>query len=87
MIARHLDPGPLTKTPVDSILLFGHGLSPVKEPIELIKRQHDADDLLELNRDLKILVMDSGKKLQTTKERQRAGGDGRGDVTEPSIKC
>ena len=57
------------------------GLSPVKARIELIKRQHHTDDLLELNRHLKILVRDSGKKLQTTQERQRAGRDGRGDVT------
>jgi len=87
MIARHLDPGRLTETQVDSILLFARGLSPVKERIELIKRQHQADDVLELNRHLKILVRDSGKKLQTTKERQTAGGDGRGDVTEPPSKC
>jgi len=57
------------------------GLSPVKERIELSKCQHHADDLLELNRHLKILVRDSGKKLQTTKETQRAGRDGGGDVT------
>jgi len=87
MIARHRDPGRLTETQVDSILLFARVLSPVKERIELIKRQHHADDLLELNRHLKILVRDSGKKLQTTKERQRPGGDGRGDVTEPPSKC
>ena len=37
MIARHLDPGCLTETQVDSILLFARGLSPVKERIELIK--------------------------------------------------
>jgi len=87
MIARHLDPGRLTEMQVDSILLFAHGLSPVKERIELLKRQGHADDLLERNRHLKILVRDSGKKLQTTKERQRAGRDGRGDRTEPASKC
>jgi len=87
MIARHLDPGRLTETQVDSIFLFARGLSPVKERIELIKRQHHADDVMELNRHLKILVRDSGKKLQTTNERQRAGRDGRADVTEPPSKC
>jgi len=56
MIAGHLDPGRLTETQVDSILLFTRGLSPVKERLELIKRQHDANDLLELNRHLKINV-------------------------------
>ena len=69
MIARHLDPGRLAETQLDSSLLFARGLSPVKERIELIKRQHHADDLLELHRHLKILVSDSGKTLQTTKER------------------
>ena len=87
MIARHPDPGHLTETQVDSILLFARGLSPLTERIELIKRQHHADDLLELNRHLKILVRDSGKKLRTTKGGQRAGRDGRGDVTEPSSMC
>jgi len=87
MIARHLHPGRLTETQVDSILLFARGLSPVKERIELIKRQHHADDLMELNRLQKIVVRDSGKKLQTTKERQRAGREGHGDVTEPASKC
>jgi len=87
MIARDLDPGRLTETQVDSILLFPCGLPPVKERIELIKHLHHADDVLQLNRHLKILVRDSGKKLQTTKEHQRAGHDGRCDVTEPPSKC
>jgi len=87
MIARHLVPGRLTETQVVSILLFARGLLPVKERIELIQCQHHADDLLELNRHLKILVRDSGKKLQTPKEPQRAGSDGRDDVTEPASKC
>ena len=87
MIARHLDPGRLTETQVDSILLFAHGLSPVKERIELIKCRHHTDDLFELKQHLKILVRVSGKKLQMTKERQRAGRDGRGDFTEPASKC
>jgi len=87
MIARQVDPGRLTETQVHSILLFASGLSLVKERIELIKRQHLADDLLELNRHVKILVKDSGKKLHTTKERQRAGRDGRGDVTETASNC
>jgi len=87
MIARHLDRGGLTETQVDSILLLARGLSPVKERIELIKRQHRADHLLELHRHLKMLVRDSGKKLQSSKERQRAGRDGRGDVTQPLSKC
>jgi len=87
MTACHLDPGRLTEMQVDSILLFACGLSPVKEQIELIKRQHHADDLWELNRHLKMVVRDARKKLQTTKERQRARHDGCGDVTVPPSKC
>jgi len=86
MIARHLDRCHLTEMQVDSILLFARGLSPVKERIELIKRLHHTDDLLELNRHLNILVRDSGKKQETTKERQRGGRDGGGDVTKPLSK-
>jgi len=63
MIACHRDPGRLTETQVDSILLFARGLSPVKEQIELIKCQHHADDRLELNRHLKMVVRDARKKL------------------------
>ena len=66
MIAHHIGPSCLTKSEVDSILLFTSGVSQVKEQIELIKYQHQADDLLELNRHLKILVRDFGRKLQTT---------------------
>ena len=49
MIARHLDPGRLTETQVHSILVFARGLSPVKERIELIKRQHHTDDISKKN--------------------------------------
>ena len=53
----------------------------------LLKRQHHADDVLELNRHLRIHVKDFAKKLQATNERKRADHDGRGDVTEPPSKC
>ena len=87
IIARPLDPGHLTESQVDSIISFYPGLSPVRERIELIKRQHHADDVWELIRHLKILVKDWSKKLQTSNERQRAERDGRGDVAEPPSKC
>jgi len=87
IIARPLDPGCLTKSQVDSIISLARGLSPVRERIELIKRQHHTDDVWELIRHLKILVKDSAKKLQTSNERQRAERDGRGDVAEPPSKC
>ena len=93
MIACHLDPGCLTESDVDSISLFARDLSPVKQRIKLIKREHHADDLLELNLHLRILVRDTGKKLQTamerqkTKERRKTDCDGRGDIMEPPREC
>jgi hypothetical protein len=87
IIARPLDPGRLTESQVDSIISFARGLSPVKERIELIKRQHHADDVWELIRHLKILVKDSAKKLQTSNERQRAERDDHGDIAEPPSRC
>ena len=93
MIAHHLDPGFLTESDVDSISLFAYDLTPVKQRIELIKREHQADNLLELNRHLRILVLDSGKKLQTTmegqktKKRRKTDHDGHRDITEPPSKC
>ena len=93
MIARHLHPGCLTESDVDSISLFACDLSPVKQRIELIKREHHANDLLELNQHLRILVWDSGKKQQMTLERQqtkkrrKTDHHRRGDITEPSSTC
>jgi len=40
IIARPLDPGRLPESQVDSIISFAHCLSPVRERIELFKRQH-----------------------------------------------
>jgi len=93
IIARPLDPGYLTKSQVDSIISCAPALSPVKEHIELIKREHQADDVWELIRHLKILVKDSAKKVQMSNVRQRAERKGRGDIAElpsktyPSLFC
>jgi len=86
IIARLLDPGRLTESQVDSIVSFARSLSPVKEPIELIKSQHHPDDVGEFIRHLKILVKDLAKKLQTSNECQKAGRDLRGDIAEPPGK-
>jgi len=83
IIARPLDPGRLTESHVDSVISFACSLSPVKDCIELNKREHHADDIWELIRHLKIPVKDSAKKLPTSNERQRAGPEGRGDIAEP----
>ena len=87
IIARPLDPGRLTESQVDSIISFARGLSPVREPIELIKRQHHADDVWELIPHLRFLLKDSAKKQQTSNEYQRAERDCRGEVAEPPSKC
>jgi len=85
-VARPLDPGRLTESQVDSIILFARGLSPVKKRIEFIKHHHHADDVWELIRHPKILVTDSAKKPQTFNKHQRAERDGRGEVVEPPSK-
>jgi len=72
IIARLLDPGRLTESPVDSIISVARGLSPVKERIGLIKSQHYPDGIEEFIRHLKIVVRDSAKKLQTPNEHQKA---------------
>jgi len=86
IIARLLDPGRLSESQVDSIVSFTCSLLPVKEHIELIKSQHHPDDVGEFFRHLKILVKDSAKKLQTSNERQKAGGDLRDYLAEPPAK-
>jgi len=61
IIGRPLDPSRLTKSDVDSIISFARGLSPVKERIELIKREHHAHGVWEPIQHLKIPVKDSAK--------------------------
>ena len=93
MIACYLDPGCLTESDVDSISLFARDLLPVKQRIELIKYEHHTDDLLELNQHLRILVRDSGKKLQSTmegkktKKHRKTDRDSHGNITELPSKC
>jgi len=56
------------------------------ELIELIKSQDHPDDVGEFIHHLNILVKDSAKKLQTSNERHKAGGDLCVDVAEPPGK-
>jgi len=74
IIARLLDPGRLTESSVDSIILFARSLSPVKERIELIKSYYQLDYVQELIHHLKILVKDLANKRQTSNEGQKVRG-------------
>jgi len=85
IIAGHLDPGRLTELQVDSIVLFARSLLPVKGRIELIKSQHDSDDVGEFISHLKILIKDSAKKPQTMNERQKGQRDLCSDLSEPTV--
>ena len=82
MTARNLDPGHLTYTQVDAITLFARSLSPVKEPVTLIKTKDHADDVEELSRCLRMLVKDSARKLHTSNLRRMAERAGRKNVAE-----
>jgi len=86
MIARLLYPGRLSESQVDSVVSFTRSLSPVQEPIELLKSQHHPEDVGEFIRHLKILVKDSAKKPHTSNERQKGGRILPGDFAEPPGK-
>jgi len=87
IVARLLDPGRPRELQLDSIISFARGILPVKERIEFIKHHHQADDVWELIRHLKILVNDWAKKLQTSNELQTAEQDGCSDIAESPSKC
>jgi len=58
------------------ILDFTSSLPPVKSHIEFVKKNHRADDVREVSRQLRILVKNTAKKLQTAMEydyAERAG--------------
>jgi len=76
----------LSQSQVNSIVFFARSLSPLEEHIELSKSQHHPDDVGEFICHIKILFQDSAKKLKTSKGRQNAWRDVRGDVAEPSVK-
>jgi hypothetical protein len=73
------DPNKLTDTQLESVLAFARSPPPVSIRVELLKKQYRADDVVELDRQLKLLVKDTAQKLQTTIEHLNAeeeGGDG-----------
>ena len=72
MTARNLDPGHLTNSQVDAITDFARSLYPVKERLTLIKKNGHVDDVEELGRLLRMLVIDSARKLHTSNLPQMA---------------
>jgi len=54
------------------ILDFASSLPAVKSQNEFVKKNHRADDVLEVSRQLQILVKDTGKKLRTAMEHDYA---------------
>jgi len=67
------------------ILDFATSLPPVKSLIELVKKNHRADDVREVCHQLRILVKDTAKKLRTVMEHdyaERAGDE----VARPASK-
>ena len=63
--AQSLDPGRLTETQLESVLVFVGALDPVKWRIQFIKKKHHSDDVKEVAYHLRTLVKDMARKLQT----------------------
>ena len=53
-----------------SVGVSASALSPVKSHIKFIKNTHHADDVKEIDRQLRILVKDIARKLQTAMEHE-----------------
>ena len=71
MTARNLDPSYLTDTQVDSITVFAGAHTPVKDQLVLIKKKQLPDDVKELTCQLRMLVKDSARKLNTSNLRRQ----------------
>ena len=70
--AQSLDPGRLTEAQLESVIVFASALSPVKSHIQLIKKKHNSYDIKEIDHQLRILVKDTARKLQTAMEHDSA---------------
>jgi len=60
------NPPSLTGTQMDWLLSFARSLTPVKGPIKLIKTNHCPEEVDEVERQIRVLVRDTAKKLQAT---------------------
>ena len=70
--ALSLDPERLTEAQFDSVVVFASALRPVKSRFKFIKNKHHTDDVKEIDRQLRILVKDTARKLQTAMEQESA---------------
>jgi hypothetical protein len=77
---RGWDPTSLSEAQLDSVTSFAGSLPPVAGRIKEIEARYRPDGVAELVRQMKVLVKERVKKLQTTNERRNAGDDGGGDV-------
>jgi len=57
---------------MDLVLSFARSLAPVKGQINLIKTNHRPEDVDEVERQIRVLVRDTVKKLQATNDRLHA---------------
>ena len=70
--AQSVSPGRLTGAQFDLVVVFATTLTPVKSRIKFIKNKHNPDDVKEIDRQLRILVKDTARKLQTAIEHESA---------------
>ena len=66
------NPTSLTRTELDSVLSFARSLTPVKRRIKLIKTNHRPKHVDEVERQIRVLVRDTAKKLKATNNRLHA---------------
>jgi len=84
------NPTRLTGTQMDSVLSFVRSLTPVKCRIKLIKTNHRLEDVDEVERQIRVLVRDTAKKLQATNDRlhaERAEDPIDAEVCDVESKC
>jgi len=86
MTARNLDPSHLTDAQVEAITVFARALPPVKDRVTHIKKNHHPDDVVELTRQLRMLVKDSARKLHTSNVRRIAECAGGSDLADSPSK-
>jgi len=75
---------------MDSVLSFARSLTPVKGRIKLIKTNHRPEYVDEVERQIRVLVRDTAKKLQATNDRlhaERAEDPIDAEVCDVQSKC
>jgi len=83
------NPTSLTGTQMDSVLSFARSLTPVKGRIKLIKTNNLPEDVDEVERQIRVVVRDTAKKLQATNDRlhPRAVDPIDAEVCDVQSKC